>query len=106
MSRSKSRAPADISSILSGVLRKVQKGGKLSLEEMAEVWRRVAGAEAAGHSWPRRMAGGRLVVEVVNSGWMYALGLKRAQLVEGLMELLGAGRVKTLALRIGERKDA
>lgn len=106
MSRPKTRAPAEISSILSGVLRKVQKGGKLSLEEMAEVWRRVVGTEAAQHSWPRRMVGGRLVVEVENSGWMYALGLKRAQLVEGLMELLGAGRVKTLSLRIGERKDA
>lgn len=106
MGRPKSRAPVEIASVLTGVLRKVQKGGKLSWEEMAEVWRRVAGTEAAGHSWPRRMAAGRLVVEVENSGWMYALGLKRAQLVEGLMELLGAGRVKTLALRIGERKDA
>ena len=92
--------------MLAGVLRNVRKGGKLSLEEMAEVWKRVAGAEAAGHSWPRRMSGGRLVVEVENSGWMYALGLKRAQLTEGLIELLGAGRAKTLSLRIGERKDA
>ena len=106
MKHPKSRAPTAISSVLTGVLRKVQKGGKLSLEEMMGVWERVAGREAAEHSWPRRMSGGRVVVEVENSGWMYALGLKRAQLVEGLMELLGAARAKTLSLRIGERKDA
>ena len=64
------------------------------------------GEEAARHSWPHRLMGGRLLVEVENSGWMYTLNLKKPQLLEGLMELLGAARVKGLGFRIGEKKDA
>lgn len=84
----------------------MQGGGNPSLEEMGQVWKRLTGEEAARHSWPKRLVGRRLVVEVENSGWMYALGMKKAQLLEGLIELLGAGRVKALVFRIGERKDA
>ncbi len=48
----------------------------------------------------------RLVVEVENSGWMYTLGMERTQLLEGLLELMGAGKVRELSFRIGERRDA
>lgn len=106
MSRGRAgRAAAPLSSILTGVLNTLGKGGKPALEEMEGIWERLVGKEGARHSWPRKLQGRRLVVEVENSGWMYALGLKKAQLVEGLIELLGAGRVNALALRIGERKD-
>lgn len=84
----------------------MRAGGKPSREEMADLWKRLVGEEAARHSWPRRLLGRRLVVEVENSGWMYALGMKKGHLVEGLIELLGASRVRGLVLRIGERKDA
>ena len=84
----------------------MEGGGNPSIEEMGEIWKRLVGEEGARHSWPKRLAGRRLVVEVENSGWMYALGMKKAQLQEGLIELLGAGRVKELVLRIGEKRDA
>lgn len=106
MSPSRTTAAVPLSSILTGTLRKMRGGGKPSREEMAEVWKRLVGEDAARHSWPRRLSGRRLVVEVENSGWMYTLGMKKAQIVEGLIELLGAGRVMALVLRIGERKDA
>lgn len=106
MSRPRAPAAAPLSSVLMGVLRKMEGGGHPSLEEIGEVWKRLVGEEAARHSWPKRLVGRQLVVEAENSGWMYALGTKKAQLLEGLMELLGAGRVKGLALRIGEKRDA
>lgn len=106
MSRGRAPAAAPLSSVLTGVLRKMEGGGNPSVEEMGEIWKRLVGEEGTRHSWPKRLAGRRLVVEVENSGWMYALGMKKAQLVEGLIELLGAGRVKGLVLRIGEKRDA
>ena len=110
MSRDRATAkpttPAPLSFILAGVLKRMEKGGRPSLEEVDSIWEQLVGKEGARHSWPKRLVGRRLVVEVENSGWMYALGMKKAQLLEGLIELLGAGCVKVLALRIGEQKDA
>ena len=105
MSKPRSAAAAPISTVLSGLLRKLQTDARPSLEEIAQVWKRLAGEEAAQHSWPRRLVQQRLVVEVENSGWMYALGMKKAHLLEGLVELLGTGRVRELSFRMGERRD-
>lgn len=76
------------------------------MEEMAAVWKRLAGEEAAQHSWPRRLAQGHLTIEVENSAWMYVLGMKKIELLEGWMELMGAARVRALGFRMGEKKDA
>lgn len=70
------------------------------------IWERLVGKEAAQHSWPRTLKGGRLLVEVENSGWMYTLRLKKTPVLEGLIELLGASRVRMLGFRMGERRDA
>ena len=103
---SKPRPAAPISTVLSGLLRKLQADVRPSLEEIALVWKQLVGEEAAQHSWPRRLVQRRLVVEVENSGWMYTLGMERTQLLEGLLELMGAGKVRELSFRIGERRDA
>ena len=61
------------------------------------------GEEAAQHSWPRKLEQGTLTVEVENSGWMYVLGMKKRELLEGWIELIGAARVKGLSFRMGEK---
>ena len=106
MRKTKLAPSTPIHSILTGLLHKLQAEGRPSLEEVAETWRRLAGEEAAGHSWPKRLNRQRLVVETENSGWMHALRMRKAQLQEGLIELMGAGRVKELSFRIGEKRDA
>lgn len=95
-----------VTEVLSGLLRKLHTEGRPSLEEVTEVWKRLAGEQAALASWPRGLNRRRLVVEVENSGWMHQLRMRKLQLQEGLIELLGAGRVKELSFRIGEKKDA
>lgn len=72
---------------------------------MAGLWGILVGAQAARHSWPVRLAEGGLVVEVENSGWLYELSLRKGELLEGLMELMSARRVRRLSLRLGERKE-
>jgi predicted nucleic acid-binding Zn ribbon protein len=104
MAQTHSTAP--LADLLSRVLRGLKDERSISREEIQKAWGRLVGRKAARHSWPRSVTRGRLLVEVENSGWMYTLNLKRSQLLEGLIELLGAGRVKDLRFRIGEAKDA
>ena len=106
MKNKKSTPSTPITEALSGLLQKLKTEGRPSLEEVTEVWKRLAGEEAARYSWPRRLNRRCLVVEVENSGWMHELRMKKAPLREGLVELMGAGRVKELSFRIGERRDA
>ena len=106
MKKTKTSAPAPVTQLLSGLLRKMQSEGRPSLEEVTEVWKRLAGEKAAAASWPHRLNRQRLVVEVENSGWMHELQMKKLQLQEGLIEMMGAGRVKELSFRIGEKRNA
>jgi predicted nucleic acid-binding Zn ribbon protein len=94
-----------LASVLAKVLESIQSDGKPTQEQIAQVWARVAGEEAARHSWPKKLQQLSLVVEVENSGWIYTLNLRKAQLLEGLVELLGTGTVRRLEFRIGERKN-
>ena len=106
MSRAHKRPIESLGNILPKVIQGMQRDPRPSLEEVQEIWERLAGREAAQHSWPRRLSGKRLTVEVENSGWMYTLNLKKPSLLQGLMEQLGENRVEELAFRIGEKKDA
>lgn len=106
MSRPKAHSAAPLGDILPQVFRGLSLDLRPSQEKIQGVWERLAGKEASQHSWPRRLGKGRLLIEVENSGWMYALRLKKEPLLQGLVELLGAICVKELRFRMGERKDA
>lgn len=103
MPRRKDASP--LSSVVEAVLQNLQSQKK-PMEEVQKLWVRLAGRDAAEHSWPRRLAQGRLIVEVENSGWMHELGTRRQELLEDLIEWMGAGRVRELQFRMGERQDA
>ena len=92
--------------LLPGALRQLKAEERPSLEQICAAWEQLVGPEAVRHSWPKRLVRENLTVSVENSGWMYELNLRKTELLEGLIELLGAGRVRHLTLRIGERKDA
>ena len=100
-----SKAPEPLSAVLLKIMDSMQSESNLTHEQIHEVWTRIAGEEAASHSWPKQIHKQCLVVEVENSGWIYALNLKKAQLLEGLIEFLGAGTIRQLAFRIGEAKN-
>ncbi|MBI3317655.1 MAG: DUF721 domain-containing protein [Candidatus Omnitrophica bacterium] len=104
--RSRKSQATPLADLLPGVLQSLRPDTRPSLERIEQVWRRIAGEKAASHSWPRSLQRGRLLVEVENSGWMYTLSPRRPQLLQGLIEWLGAGRVRDLSFRIGEPTDA
>ena len=105
MSKPHPRTTAPISTVLLGLLRKLQADTRPSLEEIEQIWQQLVGEEASQHSWPQRLARQRLVIAVENSGWMYTLGMRKAHLLEGLIELMGAGKVRELSFQMGEKGD-
>ena len=97
---------SSLADVLPQVVKKLRGPTRPSKEVIEEAWKRVVGEKAARNSWPRRLTGGRLLVEVGNSGWMYTLSPLKTRILEGLIEILGAGQMKSLSFRIGEGKDA
>ena len=106
MRKSKTNPTRSLVEILPRVFQDLRPDARPSYEAIGGTWERLVGKEAAAHSWPRRLTQGRLTVEVENSGWMYTLRLKKPQLLEGLVELMGINRIKTLGFRMGEKRDA
>ena len=102
----RSRKITTLAELIPKVIKELKKDPRPTREEIEEVWARVAGQKAAKHSWPTKLTRGQLLVEVENSGWMYTLSSQKIHLLQGLIELLGANRIKTLNFRIGEKKDA
>ncbi len=106
MARTFSSATSSVGDVLKGLIQNLKSEGRPSWELVEETWKRLGGEKAAKASWPKRLTKGRLIVEVENSGWMYALNLKKEQILEGLIELLGMNRVRSLSFRMGERIHA
>ena len=106
MRRTRDRKPTPLGELVPNILGKLTGKHQPTAEEISAVWRRIAGRQAAQHSWPRRLVNRSLTVEVENSGWMYTLGLKKGELLQGLIEVMGGTLAKRLTLRMGERRDA
>lgn len=102
----KGRGAVALGDLVPGILQNLSQGSRPSRDAMEEIWMRLVGKGAAQHSWPRSLTQKRLLVEVENSGWMYTLRTRQLELLRGLIELMGAGRVNALSFRIGERKNA
>lgn len=102
---SRSHPTTPLADLLPKAIQDLKADSKPSFEAIRDAWRRLAGDQAARHSWPRKWVRGQLLVEVENSGWMYTLNLKKERLLQGLIEFFGAGQMKGLCFRLGESKS-
>ena len=98
--------PTALAELLPGALQNLGAKARPTREMVQEAWERLVSKEAARHSRPHRLSQGRLTVEVENSAWMYTLSLRKEPLLQGLIELLGASRVRQIRFRMGEIEDA
>ena len=101
----RAKQAATLKGLLPSVLKQLKTGNRPTAEAMQETWKRLVGEKAASHSWPRQWIRGRVVIEVENSGWMHSLNLRKRKLLEGWIELLGAGWIKEISFRVGEGKE-
>jgi predicted nucleic acid-binding Zn ribbon protein len=93
---------------LEGILKKIigevsEKGG-LTEEDVKAAWDSAVGEKAAAHSRPRSFKGGRLIVSVDHSSWLYELTVGKKQILKKMEEALKSKKIKEITLRIGELK--
>ncbi len=83
-------------------LKKLTKDEALTEEGVAAAWEKAAGCKAARHSRPASFKGGRLVVEVDASSWLYELTLEKKAILKRLGGKFAGKKIKEIGFRIGE----
>ena len=77
----------------------------ISVEELACVaWPEAVGATIARHSTPLALVRNKLVVEVEDASWQQPLFQLEAQILKRIAEVLGAGVVRDLEIRIARTR--
>ncbi|MDD5436193.1 MAG: DUF721 domain-containing protein [Candidatus Omnitrophica bacterium] len=100
----KKEKPRDglIEKILKDVIKNLKSKKRVSEEDILKAWKEAAGEKAATHTKPVSIRRSVLTVNVDDSGWLYELAIKKAELVKKLEAGLGGKKIKGLRLRIGE----
>ena len=92
----------NLSEIVSGLIHEIRQKGKPTREAIEQAWEVLVGKEAANHSRPKALTEGVLWIEVENSSWMYTLGLNKLDVLQGLIEWIGAVHIRDLKFRIAD----
>jgi len=91
-----------LGAVLKRVLSSLKKKGRYTEEDIALFWEKAAGSKAAGHTKPAAFKGGRLVVNVDGSSWLYELTLKKRDILKKFNDQLKGKKIKEIRFRIGE----
>ena len=102
MQRKHKKRPEDIKDILSKLITKIQRRGPGTKEKISNAWQRAAGEKAEPHSRPVTIKRKILTVEVDSSTWIYALNLKKKNILDYLKKELGEDKIKDVRFRMGD----
>lgn len=83
-------------------LKRLVKDKVLTEEGVREAWEKAAGKKMAQHSRPASFRGGRLIVEVGASSWLYELTLEKKAILKRLGGKFAGKKIKNIQFRIGE----
>lgn len=89
--------------VLKNIINGITKKGALE-EDVKAAWEGAVGEAAAKHSKVRSLKGGRLVVNIDDSSWLYELTLQKKEIIRKLGKSLKNSRIKDVTLRIGDIK--
>jgi predicted nucleic acid-binding Zn ribbon protein len=77
--------------------------GATALAALFERWEDIVGPAVAAHARPLKLAGGVLTVAVDEPGWATQLTYLEADLVRRVEEVVGAGAVREVRVRVRPR---
>jgi len=91
---------------LEEVLKKIMGGigseGVVTQEGMAAAWEDAVGKKAAARSRVRSVKGGRVIVSVDDSSWLYELSTRKKEILKKISAKLKGRKIKEITFRIGE----
>lgn len=90
--------------VLKNIINGITKKGGLTEEDVRTAWESAVGEAAARHSKVRSLKGGRLVVNIDGSSWLYELTLQKKEIIKKIGETLKSSKIKDITLRIGDIK--
>lgn len=97
------RPPATISGDVDRLLANLGAPPAPVLGTVAERWAEIVGPAAAEHSRPGGLVAGRLRIDVDSSAWASQLKWSESDIVGRAAELLGAGRLTAVEIRVRPR---
>lgn len=94
--------PERIDGVVKSVIERLDKQSNPTSDDIAKIWKEIAGEKAFRHSRPNSLRKKRLVINVDASAWLYELTMKKGELLKMLKEKVGEDKIKELQFRIGE----
>lgn len=91
-----------IDKILQNVIENLSGKGRVTEEEILEIWKKAVGEKMARHSKPVSIRKSVLLVNVDGSGWLYELTIKKREIMGRLEGKFRGKQLKGLRFRIGE----
>lgn len=91
-----------IDKIVKNVIENLSGKGRISEEEIAQIWREAVGEKMARHTRPVSIRKSVLLVNVDGSGWLYELTVKKRDILKKLEGKFKGKQLKGLRFRIGE----
>ena len=95
-----------IKSIVREVLESLKDKKLNKHDALQKAWQKAIGQKAEKHTRISSLRGGRLVIEVDESGWMYQLTLKKQEILKKLQKYLKETEIQELHFRIGDSGKA
>ncbi|MFA4991353.1 MAG: DUF721 domain-containing protein [Candidatus Omnitrophota bacterium] len=102
MTKQKKQKPEEIKKVIDSVIKKLEKKGRGTREEIRDIWGRAAGKAALEHARPVNLKQKVLIVEVDSSTWLYALNLKKKNIINEIKKQVGQDKIEDIRLKIGE----
>lgn len=80
----------------------VAEKGPFCKEDIKKAWEKTVGKEASSHSWPTRIKGKALIINVDSPIWIYQLNIKKNEIEKRLNRLIKRKIPLSIRLRAGE----
>lgn len=93
-----------LDSVLKDIISGISKRGGVTEEDVKVAWDEAVGKGAASHCKIRSLKGGRLVVNIDGSSWLYEITVQKKEILKKLAESLKGKKIKDITLRIGDLK--
>ncbi len=97
------KRPEHLEKIVSGLIRKWEKGKRKKGDAVRAAWATAAGSQAAGHAQAVSFKKGMLMVIVENSTWLYKMTMGKREIITGFNHnYTGRQKLTDIRFRVGK----
>jgi len=95
-------SPEPISDVLKSVVEQISQTKKQDIHKIIAAWPALAGKKLAQHTRPAQLHKGTLLVNAVESAWLYQANFCKGKLLAAVQKKIGKDKVQNMRFRIGK----